>query len=231
MKAVLVFCEGRHDVIFAQRSLGTHGGCAWVRYPIRKLPTPFGSGGAARRGIIATQFASRSLDDLTLQAAAHPKLPRFESIVRNTQTSTVFFLVSAHGQDQTQPILELLRSLDDTIDEQPDGTFDVSAYAAAFLFDANGEGVAATLARFSKSYGAHFGDLSNLEHGQWLETSAVPVGCFVFHKDTGNPTGTLEDHLAPMAKRTWPDRYVAAEEFLEAHRMIATRCRATRRNG
>ena len=30
MKAVLVFCEGRHDVVFAQRSLGTHGNCSWV---------------------------------------------------------------------------------------------------------------------------------------------------------------------------------------------------------
>ena len=30
MKAVMVFCEGRHDVVFAQRSLGTHGNCSWV---------------------------------------------------------------------------------------------------------------------------------------------------------------------------------------------------------
>ena len=42
MKAVLVFCEGRHDVVFAQRSLGVHGGCQWVGKAIGELPSPFG---------------------------------------------------------------------------------------------------------------------------------------------------------------------------------------------
>ena len=38
MKVVLVFCEGRHDVVFAQRSLGARGGCEWVDKPIGDLP-------------------------------------------------------------------------------------------------------------------------------------------------------------------------------------------------
>ena len=58
MKAVLVFCEGRHDVVFAQRSLGAHGGCTWVDKHIGELPSPFGPKGAATQGLItvAGQF-------------------------------------------------------------------------------------------------------------------------------------------------------------------------------
>ena len=218
MKAVLVFCEGRHDVVFAQRSMGTHGGCKWVNTRIGNLPSPFGPKGAATQGLIARRLAQHALEDLTLRAAAHPPLPCFESIVENTGTETMYFMVRVHGQDRSEPVVDLLASLDVTITQEPAGTFDVSEYAAAFLFDANGEGVTATLAAFRGRFGRHFGDLTNLVHGGWLTNTTVPVGCFVFHTGAHDQTGTIEDHLAPMAERAWPDRYAAAERFIEEKR-------------
>ena len=65
MKAVLVFCEGRHDAVFAQRSLGVHGGCQWVGRAIGKLPSPFGPSPIARRGLIATRIERHAIEDLT----------------------------------------------------------------------------------------------------------------------------------------------------------------------
>ena len=219
MKAILVFCEGYHDVVFAQRSLGAHGGCEWVDRPIRELPTPFGSSAVARKGFIARRLERHALEDLAIRVAAHPPLPCFESIVENAATRTMFFIVRAHGKGQTEPVLDLLRSLDVTIDQPPD-TFDVPKYAAAFLFDANGEGVIETLAEFRDRYGAHFGDLSNLEHGEWVANTKIPVGCFVFHKGAHDPTGTIEDHLAPMVERVWPGRYAETERFVEEQRDV-----------
>ena len=219
MKAVLVFCEGRHDVVFAQRSLGAHGGCEWIDKPIGELPSPFGrTSSVARQGLIARRFERQAVDNLRLRNAAHPPLPSFESIVENTATDTMFFLVRAHGQDQRDDVLTLLRTLDVTITEEPDGTFDVSEYAAAFLFDANGEGVTSTLGVFRDRYGEHFGNLSNLEHGKWVATITVPVGCFVFHRSATDEAGTLEDHLAPTAKSAWPERYAGAEGFIDSNR-------------
>ena len=201
MKAVLIFCEGRHDVVFAQRSLGAHGGCEWVDKPIGRLPSPFGSTGrVARKGLIAGRLERQAVDELRLRDAAYPPLPCFESIVENTAKDTMFFLVRAHGQDQRDPVVNLLRDLDVTITEEP-GNFDVSEYAAAFLFDANGEGVAGTLARFRNRYGEHFGDLSKLEHGGWVSETTVPLGCFVFHRSTADETGTLG-----TIWRRWPPR-------------------------
>ena len=218
MKAVLVFCEGHHDVVFAQRSLGAHGGCEWVDKPINELPSPFGRSRVAKRGLIATRFEQHALEDLTLQTAAHPPLPHFESIVANALTDTMFFLVRTFGKNQHRSVLNLLQDLDITVTEEPAGTFDVSRYAAAFLFDANGEGVTSTLAEFRQHYGAHFGDLTNIEHGKWVAETTVPVGSFVFHRSDQNQTGTIEDHLAPMVEQVWPERYAGAERFVDHNR-------------
>ena len=57
--------------------------------------------------------------------------------------------------------------------------------------------------------------LGSLEHGKWLAETTVPVGCFVFHKANEDPTGTIEDHLAPMVKMAWPERYAEAEGFVD----------------
>ena len=218
MKAVLVFCEGRHDIVFARRSLGAHGGCEWVGSSIGQLPSPFGGNRVAKRGLIATRRDKEPIEDLTLQAATHAPLPCFESVVQNTETDTIFFMVRAHGKDQSAPILDLLCDLDLTVGQEPAGTFDVSEYAAAFLFDANGEGMTSTLADFRTRYSSYFGDLSNIENGGWLTETSIPVGCFVFHKSAQDPTGTVENHLAPMTKCAWPNRYAVAERFIENSR-------------
>lgn len=215
MKAVLVFCEGRHDVVFAQRSLGVHGGCQWVGKPIGKLPSPFGRSRIVRKGLIATRIEQHEIEDLTLQAAAHSPLPSFESVVENTATDTIFFMVRAHGKSQSEPILSLLHVLYITVASEPVGTFDVSEYAAAFLFDANGEGVTSTLTDFGAHYATHFGDLSKLAHATWLDQTTIPVGCFVFHKSSQDRTGTLEHHLGPMAAGAWPQQYAEAERFID----------------
>ena len=55
------------------------------------------------------------------------------------------------------------------------GTFEVSEYAAAFLFDANGEGVASTLRDFGNRYASEFGDLSSVAHASWLDATTIPV--------------------------------------------------------
>ena len=218
MKAVLVFCEGRHDVVFAQRSLGAHGGCEWVDRPVGELPSPFGRGRAVAKGLIARRFERQALEDLRLRDAARPPLPCFDAVVESAATETMFVLVRTHGQDQSGACLELLQDMQDTFVDQPADTFDVSEYATAFLFDANGEGVEAKVAGFRERYGAHFGDLSNLGHGGWLAETTVPVGCFVFHKSAQEPTGTIEDHLAPMAARAWPARFAEAGRFIDDNR-------------
>ena len=75
----------------------------------------------------------------------------------------------------------------------------------------------AALQEFRNRHAGHFGDLSKLEHGGWVTETTVPVGCFVFHR-SADPTGTIEDHLAPMVRGAWPVRFAEAERFVEDKR-------------
>lgn len=143
------------------------------------------------------------------------RLPHFESVLENIDLDTIFVLVRVHGKDQRNAALELLRDLELTMGEEgPPQAFAVSQYAAAFVFDANDIGVACTLKGFRDNYSGHFKDLSDLEHATWTTSGRMLVGCFVFCKDGGETTGTLEDHLGPMAEAAWPKRYSEAQRFI-----------------
>lgn len=216
MKAVLVFCEGRHDIVFAQRSLGAIAGCKWVDRPIGQLPSPFGPRLPGRKGLIARRLERRALADLQLHAAAHSAPPAFESIIEDVERRVLFVMLRVHGSHNSA-VVELLTDLN-TVMAEAVGMWDVSRYAAAFVFDANDRGVEGTLDAFRKSYGSHFGDLSGVGHASWTSTETVPVGCFVFHRGADDPNGTLEDHLRPMAESAWPARYANAERFVDENR-------------
>lgn len=212
----MVFCEGRHDIVFVQRSLGTVGGCCWVNKPVKDLPSPFGASPAAARGLIARRTERLAVGTLKLQAAVRAPLPHFESVLQAVDLNTVFVLVRTLGKDQTEATLELLEDLKLTMGEEaPAGNFDVSQYATAFVFDANDMGVADTLENFRKKYSVHFKDLAEVKHGRWTTANHMLVGCFVFCKGDGVTTGTLEDHLAPMAESAWPERYSEARSFID----------------
>lgn len=213
MKAVIVFCEGRHDIVFVQRSLGACGACKWMGGAVRDLPSPFGTSPKGA-GLIAQRMKQRTVEDVTLSAAVSPSLPHFASVLELPGENTIFVLVRTHGKGQWEPVVDLLQELDLTIGQEADaGTFDVGEYAAAFVFDANDAGVDGTLAEFRAKYAGHFGDLSNARHGEWTATTRAVVGCFVVHGENGR--GTLEDHLDPMGRAAWPELYGEARKFID----------------
>ena len=215
MKAVLVICEGRHEVIFVQRSLGALAGCDWFDRPIGELPSPFGSmPPRSRKGLIARRI-ERDVNALTLRGAAYPSLPQFESAVVDEDAQTIYVLIRASGKQGAGAVVGLLRDLDDALDVGP---VDVSRYATALLLDANDEGVSATLSTFRRNYHKHFGDLSAADHAAWVEALTCHVGVFVTHKSPLDQTGTLEDHLAPLAAATWPRHFDDAETFIDLGR-------------
>ena len=216
MKAVLVLCEGRHDVVFVQRSLGAVAGCRWMGgRRIKKLPSPFGAmPGTSPKGLIARRV-ERDADELTLRSAAYPPLPQFEPAVLDEGADTIFLLVRVNGKDQSAEVIDLLEDVNEAMGLTG---VDITEYAAAFLFDADTVGLTATLEEFREHYRGHFGDLSGAGHSGWVATATCPVGVFVFHRMAEGETGTLEDHLAPMVKSAWPDRYASACGFIDDNR-------------
>lgn len=211
MKAVLVICEGRHDIIFVQRSLGAVAGCKWLDQPIGELPSPFGRVPGQSAGLIARRL-ERNPDALTLRAVAYPPLPpQFESAVEDKGAQILYVLVRTNGKQQADAVVDLLQDLNASLVLESD----ISGYATAFLFDANDEGLAATLATFRNGYGEHFGDLSTADHAVWVDAPTCHVGAFVIHKLPSGQTGTLEDHLAPLVAAAWPGHFDAAKAFID----------------
>ena len=214
MKAVLILCEGRHEVVFVQRSLSAVAGCRWVKDRIKDLPSPFGAipgVSPSPKGLIARRI-ERDAGKQTFRSAAYPPLPQFEPAVLDKEVDTVFLSVRANGKSQVAAVIELLEDVDASMDI--DGVA-VTEYAVAFLFDADAAGLTATLEEFREHYSGHFGDLSDTAHSQWVATDKCPVGVFVFHRSAEDETGTLEDHLEPMVSAAWPDRYASAHDFID----------------
>ena len=214
MKALLVICEGRHDINFVQRSLGV-AGCRWSEEPIGHLPSPFGSvPGRSRKGLIATRI-EREVGGLTLRSAAYPPLPQFESAIFDDANETMFVLIRANGKQQVDAITDMLADVDDALDIGP---VDVTEYAVAFLFDANSDGVTGTLQAFHDRYQQHFGSAATVGHAQWLHATACHIGVFVVHRSLADPFGTLEDHLVPMVEASWHQQYKGACDFVDGNK-------------
>lgn len=215
-KAVLVICEGLHDVIFVQRSLGAVAGCEWFDGTIQELPSPFGGAASrSRRGLIATRMA-RDVEGLTLRETSYSVLPHFESAVEDKGEETYFMQIRTSGDGKADAVVDLLKDLDVSFDAGP---MDISReYAVAFLFDANSGGLRQRVETFRAAYERHFGSLASADHARWLRTASCHVGLFVFHRSSEEPFGTLEDHLAPMAKATWPEYYDGARAFIDDNR-------------
>ena len=215
MKAVLVVCEGLHEIIFVQRSLGAVGGCKWFDDPIRDMPSPFGKvPQRSDRGLIATRI-ERNVESLTFREAAYTAPPHFESAVFNNDEETMFVLIRANGKQQAGAVTDLLQDLDASLEVGP---VDVTEYAVAFLFDANDDGLQETLDGFRKGYQEHFGNLAMASHAHWLPVDTCHIGVFVVHRSPEDPFGTLEDHLAPMVAAIWPERYDSARDFIDSNR-------------
>ena len=221
MRAVLVFCEGKTDVVFVERSLGAVRGYKRLPGTIRDLPSPFGADKSLKSGLIATRLAERDFEDYSLHAP-YPPSPQFESAVHSAAGDMVFLMISVGGKAdrpgyKAEAILKLIQDVDLLISEVE---YKVTEYAAAFLFDANASGVSKTLDNFRETYSTRFDSLENAAHGQWTKTKSVPVGVYIFHKNV-QETGTLEDHLAPMAEAAWPNRYANAQHFIDKNKKLS----------
>lgn len=214
MRAVLVFCEGRHDVVFVRRSLCAAAKGELFKGRIRDLPAPFGASEGVPQGFISSQYAKHELEGGRLAEAAHARPPTFDAVVAVPEDETLYFLLrcgtdSAAGR--TIPVVKSVANLVGKFSE-PSGVGEV---AFAFLFDADDAGVEVRTARFASDYAACLGD-NPVGHANWARCHLGPVGLFVFH-DSSTGNGTLEDALAPMVHDAWSERWHAAGVYLDTH--------------
>lgn len=220
MRAVLVFCEGLHDVAFVSRSLGAVASGRWFDKTIGELPAPFGSAGGTGPGCIELQYQRSSLEGLHLVSAARAPNPTFAAMVEvpGGDVATPYFLLNCGGAKQVKGN----RALVDNVANLVRGGYltapAVEKVAFAFVFDADDGGVEACERGFARDYADGLGGRP-ISHAGWATGPVGPVGLFVFHDvdDTNRRAGTLEDALAPLVRDRWPARWEAADVYLRGH--------------
>ena len=224
MRAVLVFCEGPHDVRFVARSLGVQAGYEWVDEKIAELPTPFGPRYEAGNpepvdpGLLVRHFATRRLDATSMAQLAHAPNPVFDAAVHHRQTDTRYYLLSAGGDTAAPAVGRLIDAVDAAVQiGRLQGTVKTQKVAYCFLFDADARGRAAREDGFRIAYTPAFRDLSAVAHGTWGATAVGAVGLWVHHSPENDDHGTLEDHVAPLVEQTWSQRWHEAGNYLQAH--------------
>jgi hypothetical protein len=221
MDALLVFCEGNHDIVFAQRSYSAITGLLPFDKTIAELPSPFGEvrypkqPKQAPRGpsFIASRYSKRSLGDEKLSQAAHAPSPVLVRALLDKQRDLLVLLLRCGTYSAQSKVEEFLKELTATI-ANGQGRLEVRRFATAFVFDAD-TSVADREKRFRADYANIFTNLNLLSHGGWTLHGDVPVGLFIFSNAHG--AGTLEDVLAPEVAKGWPNAWQAADEFLTHH--------------
>lgn len=221
MRALLVFCEGNHDIVFVRRSLGAVARLEFINDPIDKLPSPFGALQTPRHpnapgrevSLIVQHYSTRALGGERLSQAAHAPAPAFICALRDASRDQLVLLVRCGTDSAKTKIVELLSNLSATLSHSY-GKFAVTEYAVAFIFDAD-KSIADREAKFRAAYADTFSNLDLLSHGGWIRHGEVPVGLFIFAGPDGR--GTLEDVLAPEVSKHWPGAWAAADALLTNH--------------
>lgn len=224
MRAVLVFCEGNHDIVFVTRSLGAVAGCSWVGTKIKDLPSPFGVTPGVppalrprMQSFIVERYSGRTLGDEMLRGAQHPPAPAFQSVVHHRSSDTLYVMLRMGTDSAHKEVIQMLTLLEQTMVNGA-GVLDVTELACAFLFDADAAGLNARETSFKADYGAWFPNLAQVAHGTWDKGTRGPVGLYVFHDPNHqDKAGTLEEHLAPLVQAHWPHRWQDAHTFLQSH--------------
>ena len=219
MRAVLIFCEGNHDVVFVSRSLGAITNCIWLSCPIRELPSPLGPkidpkdpGRFIFGSLITGSYRAQVQEDLQIRPAAHAPAPTFEAVLQNPAKSTLYVIIRCNGDSAPERSIKLIDDFYTLFPLRPA----IREIASAFLFDADAAGVSAREASFAAEYSRCLLPGATVPHATWLAGKYGPAGLFVFH-DPKTRTGTLEDSLAPMVESQWKQRWDAAGHYLTTH--------------
>lgn len=218
-RVVFVYCEGRHDITFAERSLGsleTNLGIQRYGGAVGALPAPLGES-PGQLGVLLTQLMApdrATLRSTGVRAAASRVPPILANVlVRGTGDGATYWLFfDSHGKDSHNEVRRFISGVEVVL-----GAFtprQVTAHAHAFLNDADRDCASVLDEVRSRKLGGVIEVVSPLQSGQWQQAGGVPVGCFAF-TDRSGVAGTLEDSLAELGEAALGDRWRRADAFIE----------------
>lgn len=216
MKAILVFCEGEHDIAFVCRALIASGDFERDDTKIGDLP-------GLVKNILVRRFQEREVEkaDARKYAKARPPVLGDALKTKESGVDVRLWFFCAFGQDQHSAVGKFIeqfkRLRDDAIERGEDSG--ISSMAFAFLYDADEEGVPAKLAKWRQNYKAQFPGIEDPPDAGWQSLPSgedTQVGVCIL-RGAQQTTGELEDIVLPMMKTRNEPLYSDAVRFIDTH--------------
>jgi hypothetical protein len=220
-KALIVFCEGKHDVAFC-RLVFKHFFAFDENKKLKfsQYPSPL-------HNLFKTNMTKHAVQDMSLDMAHKFFLPDSTHI----KNDWLFLLFDAGGKDKTGNPRQFLYDFLGLMDKDSASTFRGDAPSVIadvkylFLFDADHKKPGDIFKEFERNY-------SEIENPQkekkiWLKGSLIPVkensfaaisedkAVYVW-ADSVNQTGTLEEHLLPLFEADQKELAEKATLFIDS---------------
>lgn len=216
MKALFIFCEGKHDANFIGRLLKASGKYTEYDKKISEYP------GNLKKYIIKKHAdAGVDLEKNRINRIPYPIVP-----VSALHNETGDFLVLPISLEGTKPEvgLKLLKNIRNSFSlhaaetdrAKSSDTPNIIGFSFLFIFDADSRGLQETINLFKKDYGDFSKDIANINHASWIILGETRLAVFVFTDHNGN-TGTLEDIIVPIFSEKNKKLTDDAEIIVEHH--------------
>jgi hypothetical protein len=198
MEALLVFCEGPHDVAFIQQALKICLNFEKVTWKFSEYPSPFNS-------LFKTSVKNHAADDLSLDMAHKFFLP--DSVWKKDEVLILVF--NTGGKSQTEKVKSLLKSFLTLLEQAktfPENSASIITQAKyLFLYDADHIGTAALFNEIKQSFSI-IEDENSWSFDDWIFLNKHPFGAVSGDKAayiwcTNPENGTLEDMILPMLEK------------------------------
>lgn len=213
VKALLVFCEGSHDVAFVQQIFKLCLGFKTVEWKFSEYPAPF-------QDLFKTSVQNHAAKDLSLDMARKFFLP--DCVLKKEDYLVLIF--NAGGSEQTDKVKLLLKNFLALLAQSAifpnDATAIVSEAYYLFLYDADYIGTTALFNKIKHDFSS-IEDEPRWSFSDWNFLDNNPLGAIAENKAayiwcTNLQNGTLEDIILPMFETDQEKIIKKATDFIDS---------------
>ena len=214
VKALLVFCEGPHDVAFVQKVLTLCLGFEKMTWKFSQYPSPFNS-------LFKMSVQDHAAGDLTLDMAHKFFLP--DSVLQKSDHKHLVLLFNSGGSSNIKEVKSLLKGFLSLLEQSsvfPDNSTAIVTQAKyLFIYDADHNGTTKLFKKIKNDFESideqstwFFNELNMLSHNHFAAL-ADDKAAYIWGENI--QTGTLEDILLPMVEKDQKEIVEKAINFID----------------
>ena len=203
MRALIVLCEGIHDIAFLYRVLKTKGFKSYSK-KIKDMPSPLNN-------YFSNTLKNRNYEELNLESIK-PPLP---TIMKKDDFLILFYPLG--GDSKVDSAKEIIKNYLDFIVNDDEPTFgediEIDNFSFSFFYDSDNKGIEKRVNEIKNNFRDIFNQIDNLTHNSVIKVDNLKIGCFIF--SDSNNFGKLEDILFPLMQKDNEKIFEDSKKFID----------------